>query len=163
MLKVNFNLFNIKNINYTKQLVRLLSTELNENSSNLSLRQRTWLNSQQRYENYKHVLYSSHLETQEEHMSYGLKRSLHNKLKKQFKNYYKDQKTLNHYENEIPDDWMEDYEYYSGPNEDSNVSKQENNLGTCDPTVPPSKVPCNGCGAILHCNQHTRPGMVIVS
>lgn len=161
MLKFNLNLFNTKNINYTKHLVRLLSTELNENSPNLSLRQRTWQNSQQRYENYKHVLYSSHLEMQEEHMSYGLKRSLHNKLKKQLNNY-KDQKTLNHYETEVPEDWMEDYEYYSGPNEDSNVLKQENNLGTSDPTIPPSKVPCNGCGAILHCTQHTRPGKNIV-
>lgn len=32
------------------------------------------------------------------------------------------------------------------------------NYGSADPTVPASKVPCQGCGAYLHCTDHAIPG-----
>lgn len=48
--------------------------------------------------------------------------------------------------------WMTDYENY-----DDSISEEENennwrlNYGTPDPTSKISKIPCGGCGALLHC------------
>ncbi|XP_013100585.2 nitric oxide-associated protein 1 [Stomoxys calcitrans] len=143
-------------------LCRFVSDQLQETPT-ISLRQRTYLETKQRYKNHEHVVYSSYLEKQEEHMSYGLKRSLINKLKRDRKRQQKElQLGYGNSSTEIPKNWMDEYEYYSGPlktavGEDQEV---ENTLGTADPSVQASKVPCNGCGAHLHCNHHTRPGFI---
>ncbi|KAM7342354.1 nitric oxide-associated protein 1 isoform 2-T2 [Cochliomyia hominivorax] len=160
MFKMNINYFKCNLTIYTKLLSRFLSTELSGKSSKLSLRQKSWLNFQQRYEKYQHILYSSHLEMQDEHMSYGLRRSLQNKMKKEYR-YRKDQKILNQHVSEVPHDWMEDYEYYNWEYKEANGLKHDK-LGTSDPNIPPSKVPCNGCGAELHCSQHSKPGFLPV-
>ncbi|XP_037807042.1 nitric oxide-associated protein 1 [Lucilia sericata] len=158
MIKLNSTLFRIKNIQYAAQLSRFLSTDFKENTK-LSLRQKSWMDSQQRYENHQHIFYSSHLELQDEYMSYGLKRSIQNKIKKDLKRYRKEQKTLNCYSSDVPEDWMEDYEYYNETNGENGLLK-ENKYGTADPNIPASNVPCNGCGAILHCKHQTSPGFL---
>lgn len=47
--------------------------------------------------------------------------------------------------------WMEDYEFYNRNDKDSRY-------GTPDPKSPPSRVPCSGCGARLHCMDESLPG-----
>lgn len=48
---------------------------------------------------------------------------------------------------------MSDYEVYeeedAGDTEE--IGKPESIYGTPDPNVLPSKIPCGGCGAHLHC------------
>lgn len=59
-----------------------------------------------------------------------------------------------------PAKWMQDYETY----DESNNSETDDDIsadvefGTPDPSVPISKIPCYGCGAMLHCVNHTLPG-----
>ncbi|XP_075166768.1 nitric oxide-associated protein 1 [Haematobia irritans] len=140
-------------------ICRLLSTQL-EDTQILSSRQRTYLETKQRYKNYENVIYSSYLEIQDEHMSYGLKRSLINKFKKEKWCHQSEIDTkIQSSSSEIPNNWMDEYEFYSGVGNEENA---ENTLGSADPNVPPSKIPCNGCGAHLHCIQHTRPGFLPV-
>ncbi|KAI9583096.1 hypothetical protein GQX74_012313 [Glossina fuscipes] len=143
---------------HLKQPVRLLCAKAEEDQS-LSFRTRNWLQTQERYKDYEHVLFSSYLEQQADHMSYALKRSFlikgklkryHNQIKEMAKGW---QPSI------IPKNWMDDYEFYQGSQEDS-ADKQDNNLGLADITMPSSNVPCNGCGAILHCQQHTKPGFL---
>ncbi|CAH0699413.1 unnamed protein product [Spodoptera exigua] len=61
--------------------------------------------------------------------------------------------------------WMTNYEYFDdskisenfddGSEDESEWSKY---YGTPDPTVRVSKVPCGGCGALLHCSDPAIPG-----
>ncbi|XP_050077001.1 nitric oxide-associated protein 1 [Anopheles maculipalpis] len=50
-------------------------------------------------------------------------------------------------------EWMSDYEYYDENDEDSRSF-----YGTPDTTVPPSAIPCGGCGGLLHCIEPSIPG-----
>lgn len=96
-----------------------------------SFRQRAWLLARERYKDHEHVHYSSVLET---------------KIKPSF--------SIPETQQHLPDDWMDDYEFYQGAQEGGN--KQ----GTPDPSLPASKVPCNGCGADLHCTNASLPGYI---
>lgn len=150
-------MFKFKNLPL-KQSLRLLSTEFHKNTNKLSLRQKTWLESHQRYENYHHILYSSHLELHDEHMSYGMRRSLYKKFNKNLQRREKERKIWYENASEVPKDWMEDFEYYTEPEQ----NQQNNYLGKADLAIPASNIPCNGCGAHLHCHHHTRPGFLPV-
>ena len=62
--------------------------------------------------------------------------------------------------------WMTNYEYF----DDTKITSEEledraetenewlNRYGTPDPTVGVSRVPCGGCGALLHCSDPAIPG-----
>ncbi|XP_053678609.1 nitric oxide-associated protein 1 [Anopheles nili] len=50
--------------------------------------------------------------------------------------------------------WMSDYEYYDEDEQDETTSF----YGTPDPKEPASKIPCGGCGALLHCIEPSIPG-----
>ncbi|XP_011290479.1 nitric oxide-associated protein 1 [Musca domestica] len=161
MLKLNGILRNLSRRHLPIVVCRDFSAKTDEQLTKISSRQKTWLETQERYKNYQNVIYSSYLETQEEHMSYGLKRSLVNKIKRDRRRLQNEAK-LNSLStgSEIPNDWMEEYEHYSGPLDENKEVK--NKMGTADATIPSSNVPCNGCGAHLHCNHHTRPGFLPV-
>lgn len=66
----------------------------------------------------------------------------------------------------IGKNWMEDYEFYvnekklTGQEEDDDDLDEDagSRYGTPDPKVPPSRVPCSGCGARLHCMDESLPG-----
>ncbi|KMY94777.1 nitric oxide-associated protein 1 [Drosophila simulans] len=96
-----------------------------------SFRQRAWLLARERYKDHEHVHYSSVLETN---------------IKPSF--------SIPEAQQNFPDDWMDDYEFYQGAQE--GATKQ----GTPDPSLPASKVPCNGCGADLHCSNASLPGYI---
>ncbi|EDV55027.1 nitric oxide-associated protein 1 [Drosophila erecta] len=96
-----------------------------------SFRQRAWLLARERYKDHEHVHYSSVLET---------------KLKPSF--------LIPEAHQHFPEDWMDDYEFYQGAKEGANRQ------GTPDPSLPVSKVPCNGCGANLHCSNASLPGYI---
>lgn len=155
MHKINRLVFKLKHNSFLCSK-RLLSAKTNENSNKLSSRQRSWQETQQKYSEFPNILYSSSLELTEGHMSYGLRRSLWSKpaAKKFIKANHSIEKEVIK-PNDVPIDWMEDYEFYEGAKENQTIG---NNLGTADATIAASEVPCNGCGAHLHCMQHTRPG-----
>ncbi|EDW48412.1 nitric oxide-associated protein 1 [Drosophila sechellia] len=96
-----------------------------------SFRHRAWLLARERYKGHEHVHYSSVLETN---------------IKPSF--------SIPEAQQHLPDDWMDDYEFYQGAQE--GATKQ----GTPDPSLPASKVPCNGCGADLHCSNASLPGYI---
>ncbi|XP_039479867.1 nitric oxide-associated protein 1 [Drosophila santomea] len=96
-----------------------------------SLRQRSWLLARERYKDHEHVHYSSVLEA---------------KIKTSF--------SIPEAHQHLPEDWMDDYEFYQGAEEGTNRQ------GTPDPSLPASKVPCNGCGANLHCSNASLPGYI---
>lgn len=50
-------------------------------------------------------------------------------------------------------DWMNDYEIF-----DDSESSTHSEFGTPDPSVPVSKIPCYGCGALLQCADSSLPG-----
>ncbi|XP_052900421.1 nitric oxide-associated protein 1 [Anopheles moucheti] len=50
-------------------------------------------------------------------------------------------------------EWMSDYEYYDEHDQDARSL-----YGTPDRTIPSAKVPCGGCGALLHCIEPNIPG-----
>lgn len=50
--------------------------------------------------------------------------------------------------------WMHDYESFNDPDSDTTTGV----YGTPDPAQPFSKVPCHGCGALLHCAEPSLPG-----
>ncbi len=50
-------------------------------------------------------------------------------------------------------DWMNDYDIF-----DDSESDTHSQFGTPDPSVPVSKVPCYGCGALLQCADSSLPG-----
>lgn len=144
-----------------KRCSRIASTKVStdDNSTKLSLRQKIFLNHQQRYKDYDHVLFSSHLEYQTDYMSYGMRRALNYQIKK--KNRLSSVDTEISYKNvsDIPWNWMDDIEYYDQSNDmRKEAPNMDNILGTADPKLPKSNVPCSGCGAILHCNHQTSPG-----
>lgn len=134
---------------------RRFSTEIQQEEETLSSRQKTWLTSQKRYQNYDNILYSSYLEMQEENMSYGLKRALVSKVRRDMRRQQIQEKQWGKTVPDVPEDWMEEYEFYTTPEGGESCG---NKLGTADPLARSSNVPCNGCGAVLHCNHHTRPG-----
>ncbi|KAH8320856.1 hypothetical protein KR067_011387 [Drosophila pandora] len=96
-----------------------------------SSRQRGWILARERYREHEHVYYSSVLERR-----------------------WKPPATISAPSESLPEDWMDEYEFYQGAKEGSN--KQ----GTPDPSIPASKVPCNGCGAHLHCSRASLPGYI---
>ncbi|CAD7091817.1 unnamed protein product [Hermetia illucens] len=55
-----------------------------------------------------------------------------------------------------PENWLTDYEFYDSDDEGEGASKS----GTADPSIPPSDVPCSGCGAVLHCADTGLPGYI---
>uniref|UniRef100_A0A1B0GBI3 G domain-containing protein n=1 Tax=Glossina morsitans morsitans TaxID=37546 RepID=A0A1B0GBI3_GLOMM len=152
---IKLKLLKISVEKHSKQAVRLLCAKAEEDRS-LSFRARDWLQTQQRYKDHEHVLFSSYLEQQADHMSYALKRSFLTKGKLKRHHNQMEEMTKGWQPSIIPKNWMDDYEFYAGSQEDS-ADKQDNNLGKADITMPSSKVPCNGCGALLHCQQHTKP------
>lgn len=128
---------------------RLQNTTANEN---LSFRQRAWEAARQRYANYDHVHYSSFLE---------------NSWKINQKNptvfppidlLLEIERNTKPTSDSYPYNWMEDYEFYAGGGEESGLIDSKH--GTPDATVPPSIVPCNGCGANLHCASSSMPGYI---
>lgn len=58
-------------------------------------------------------------------------------------------------EDRLPKNWLQDYELY-----DESESEIQSTYGTPNPKVPVSEVPCNGCGAHLHCKEPSIPGYV---
>lgn len=50
--------------------------------------------------------------------------------------------------------WMSDYEFY----DEKSLDGRNSYFGTSDPNEPVSKIPCGGCGALLHCQDHSIPG-----
>ncbi|KAJ8734439.1 hypothetical protein PYW08_013689 [Mythimna loreyi] len=62
--------------------------------------------------------------------------------------------------------WMTNYEYFDDTkitsehleNEGEAENEWLNQYGTPDPTVAVSRVPCGGCGALLHCSDPAIPG-----
>lgn len=52
--------------------------------------------------------------------------------------------------------WMSDYDLFSEETPDSVSS--HGYYGSSDPDEPVSSVPCGGCGALLHCKDHSIPG-----
>ncbi|KAH8421025.1 hypothetical protein KR222_004022 [Zaprionus bogoriensis] len=146
----------IKKLNESLYCVcrRLYSATANEKHS---FRQRAWQAARERYANYEHVHYSSYLEH-----DFAVQHKLHEKLPASYPplaalrdfNQMRGTETVSAY----PDNWMEDYEFYEGAS-----SEQPNagaTHGTPDATVPPSTVPCNGCGAHLHCTRSSLPGYI---
>lgn len=51
--------------------------------------------------------------------------------------------------------WMNDYESYD---DDADNQPNVGVYGTPDPSVPVSKIPCHGCGALLQCAEPSLPG-----
>jgi len=96
-----------------------------------SSRQKAWLQARERYKDHEHVHYSSVLET---------------KIKSHF--------SIPEAPQPFPEDWMEDYEFYKG------AQKGADKKGTPDASISPSTVPCNGCGANLHCSSESLPGYI---
>ncbi|KAM8713830.1 hypothetical protein ACLKA7_014057 [Drosophila subpalustris] len=131
---------------------RLQNTTANETQS---FRQRAWEASRQRYANYEHVHFSSFLE----YKFMSLK-----KINPKNPTNYPPLDVVLEIERQMkPDDvsypynWMEDYEFYAGGNETGIIDSKH---GTPDATVVPSTVPCNGCGAHLHCANSSMPGYI---
>lgn len=50
-------------------------------------------------------------------------------------------------------DWMNDYDIF-----DDSKCSTHTQFGTPDPSVPVSKIPCYGCGALLQCADSSLPG-----
>lgn len=130
---------------------RVLSTNANETQS---FRQRAWAAAQERYINYEHVQYSSYLELDvnkllpSDSTVFPPLSSLRDLVKPlETKNVFA-----------CPQNWMDDYEFYAGDSDTTgNINARH---GTPDPSVPPSKVPCSGCGADLHCSSTSMPGYI---
>ncbi|BFG03438.1 nitric oxide-associated protein 1 [Drosophila madeirensis] len=97
----------------------------------LSFRQKAWLTARERYKKHEHVYYSSFLETK-----------------------WKPSNPPAAINSQFPHDWMDDYEFY----ERSKTSDSKH--GTPDASIPPSTVPCSGCGALLHCSNISMPGYI---
>lgn len=60
-----------------------------------------------------------------------------------------------------PHNWMEDYEFYEKKRKlAENDDLEDNNprYGTPDRKTAPSRIPCSGCGARLHCMDESLPG-----
>ncbi|XP_043642348.1 nitric oxide-associated protein 1 [Drosophila teissieri] len=121
-------LYKIINKNVLITCSRLQNTVAEEGQS---FRQRAWLLARERYKDHEHVHYSSVLEA---------------KIKTSF--------SIPEAHQHLPEDWMDDYEFYQGAEEGANRQ------GTPDPSLPASKVPCNGCGANLHCSNASLPGYI---
>lgn len=56
------------------------------------------------------------------------------------------------------DKWMINYEYYDDTQLDASEDEWSKRYGTPDPSVGITKVPCGGCGALLHCSEPAIPG-----
>ncbi|SPP75647.1 nitric oxide-associated protein 1 [Drosophila guanche] len=97
----------------------------------LSFRQKAWLMARERYKKHEHVYYSSVLETK-----------------------WKSSNPPAPINSQFPHDWMDDYEFYEGS------KSSESKHGTPDASLPPSTVPCSGCGAHLHCSNISMPGYI---
>ncbi|XP_017866469.1 PREDICTED: nitric oxide-associated protein 1 [Drosophila arizonae] len=151
MLKTRF----LKKLNENILCVwkRLQSTTPNEKQS---FRQKAWHAARQRYVNYEYVHYSSFLE-------YYL--GQRNKFDQINQAVFPPLEVLSALQSDVspippsyPPNWMDDYEFYAGASDGAgNIDSQH---GTADATVPPSTVPCNGCGAHLHCANTSMPGYI---
>lgn len=79
-------------------------------------------------------------------------------------------KTNNEFDHSNIDKWMTNYEYFDdtklqlsnyenyGDDETSEISEQSSRYGTPNPNSGVSRVPCGGCGALLHCSDPAIPG-----
>lgn len=54
--------------------------------------------------------------------------------------------------------WMSDYAAYDENSEENLSLLHGVNFGSANPNEPVSKVPCGGCGALLHCQDPSIPG-----
>jgi nitric oxide-associated protein 1 len=54
--------------------------------------------------------------------------------------------------------WMANYEYFDDSELDVDLDDWSKKYGTPDPSVGISRVPCGGCGALLHCSEPSIPG-----
>lgn len=55
----------------------------------------------------------------------------------------------------VPPNWMVDFEQFDDTLQDETWLS---NYGTPDPNSSVSRIPCGGCGALLHCKDHALPG-----
>lgn len=137
-----------------------------ENEHKFSVRQSEWKLAQERYAKHPLILYSNKLEEQVEFMSPQQLRTYKHKevLKEKLKLRYLRKQPLipepersvnvdDDGDNNFPSNWMDDYEFYKG-NDDGKHAP----YGTADNSIPPSSVPCSGCGAHLHCTRANLPG-----
>lgn len=158
---------------YIKHNVRFCSSNLIRQTANetekepkLSVRQSEWNLAQERYAKHPLILYSNKLEEQEEFMTpqqfraYKHKELINEKLT--LRNLQKQPlipepqrsvKVDDNRDNNFPNNWMEDYEFYEG-----NDDEKHPPYGTADNNIQPSLVPCSGCGAHLHCTRTNLPG-----
>jgi nitric oxide-associated protein 1 len=58
-------------------------------------------------------------------------------------------------EEKVPKNWLRDYELYDELDEDL-----PSRYGTPNLKIPVSKVPCQGCGSLLHCKEPSIPGYI---
>lgn len=148
-----------------------------------------------KYPAYKHILYSSYLDNDAQQFMMesrisdqwsSMDSSLNSrgKLKPRFRHKTHDYQRLLEKKTSIPENWLEDYEYYddslntskSNDPKTETETEMENSasksleildnimkLGKADETIPSSDVPCNGCGAHLHCQRHKKPGHSFIS
>ncbi|KAL3864046.1 hypothetical protein ACJMK2_005758 [Sinanodonta woodiana] len=64
-------------------------------------------------------------------------------------------------QNEDNSDYLETFTFES-PSQTKRKKKEVPTIvGTPDPSVPLSDVPCGGCGALLHCKDHGIPGYIV--
>ncbi|XP_030384436.1 nitric oxide-associated protein 1 [Scaptodrosophila lebanonensis] len=124
-------------------------------SESQSARQKAFQAAKHRYANYEHVHHSSFLEVQVGPLNDFRQRKIAYPSLEELCHVQHDE-TLS--DSTYPDNWMEDYEFYEGAKDE--LGNVDSKHGTPDRTVPPSKVPCNGCGAHLHCANSSLPGYI---
>lgn len=153
MFKLNLNILNKAILDYKSILSKCVFNQSAKKSSSLSMRQKIFDLYMKRYENYEHIFYSSYLELQE---NWELHKSYKNEIKKKNIMLRNDDLNLLQTDSEKLKNWMEDYEYYDAENK-LNLEHDAAN-GSIFRSL---NVPCNGCGAILHCKDDKSPGMTI--
>ncbi|EDW00748.1 nitric oxide-associated protein 1 [Drosophila grimshawi] len=135
---------------------RLQNTTANEKQS---FRQKAWQAARQRYASYEHVHYSSFLEYNlgQAHKFHQMNPTVFPSLEV-LRDIDSEQRAATSSSSSYPHNWMEDYEFYEGASDEAgNIDAQH---GTPDAKVAPSNVPCNGCGAHLHCVSTSMPGYI---
>lgn len=182
LIRKSVHHFTINNPELNSDLNIKSINELDHKNNNYYLIDNNSNNYQERikdkYPGYKHVLYSSYLEAKFNAEFFDcteLKFKKYNSFRKKSFNY----KKLLENKTKLPENWLEDYEYYDNSlrTQETNENNEEvdnqksfqnlddlkefdkSRLGNADPTISPSNVPCNGCGAHLHCSYHKKPGI----
>ncbi|XP_037949551.1 nitric oxide-associated protein 1 [Teleopsis dalmanni] len=157
MIKLN-KVYLALNINYYQKLRQCCNAKVLDP---VSARSRAWQRVREKYDNYVGIVYNSTLERQNS-MSNKKRISLNMKFQNNVNTYtsnnkFVEIKSLNTKPAAIhvPTNWMNDYEFYSDVG-------SNNRHGTEDSKIPPSKVPCGGCGAFLQCSTSVLPGFIPV-